>query len=178
MTQVPPTYYAPVVVRGPWWTDEEPSLRVTRTSGGAAVAIWTAGEGPSVLLVAPDAGLHDLWSPLSPLLRDRVTVHALDRSGLSYADDVEQVAVAATAVGAEYLAGFADDLALLRDAGRRAGSVRAVAVLVVAGEAVADELLDPDLMGRVEVSSRVVSDLTEADAQRLLDVLVEGGERQ
>ncbi|SFO28395.1 hypothetical protein SAMN05216207_104135 [Pseudonocardia ammonioxydans] len=177
MTQVPPTYYASVAVRGPWWTDEEPSLRVPRTSGGAPAAIWTAGRGPSVLLVAPDAGLHDLWSPLSPLLRDRVTVHALDRSGLSHTDDVEQVTVAAEAVGAEYLAGFADDLALLREVGRRAAPVRSVAVLVEPGEAVAEELRAPAFMRRVEVSSRVVAELTEADARRLVDVLTEGGER-
>lgn len=177
MSQLPPAAYVSVAVRGPWWTDEEPSLRVPRASGEFPVSIWTTGEGPDVLLVAPDEGAHDLWSPLSPLLGDSLTVHALDRFSVSFADEVDQVRVAADAVGAEFLAGFADDLALLRDAGRRASSVRRVLVLTGPGEASAGAPLDPGFMSCIEMSSRAISKLTPTDAQRIIDNLTEGGRR-
>lgn len=170
MPQFPPSYYVSVATRGPWWTEEDPSLRVPRRSGSPA-AIWTAGEGPSVLLLAPDAGTHHTWAPLSPRLRRHFTLHAMDRAATTFADDVDQVTTAATAVGATYLVGFADDSAVLREAARRACDVRQVLVLATPGEAVADEQLDPEFMRHVEVSSSAVASLTDEDAARLLDNL-------
>lgn len=178
MPELPPAYYASVALRGPWWTDEEPSLRVPRVSGGTPASIWTTGEGPNVLLVPPNAGSasHDLWSPLLPVLGKQFTVHAMDRSGVSLADDLEHVTVAADAIGADYLAGFADDIVLLRDAGRQAQRVRRAVVLAFRGEAVATDLLDPGFMCCVELFSGAIAELTAADAQRLADNLNEGDE--
>ncbi|MCW8379717.1 hypothetical protein [Streptomyces justiciae] len=95
---------------------------------------------------------------------------------MSFADDVDQVRVAADAVGAEFLAGFADDLGLLGDAGRRAPSVRRVLILTVPGE-VPGMPPDPTLMRCVEVPGSVISELTVADAQRVIGNLIEGGRR-
>jgi hypothetical protein len=50
--------------RGPWRTAEEASLRVSQVSGGLPVSIWTADEGPDVL-VAPDAESHNHEYPNS-----------------------------------------------------------------------------------------------------------------
>jgi hypothetical protein len=177
VTRIPPTHYASVTVRGPWWTDYEPSLRVPRKSGGSPASIWTTGDdGPNVLLVAPDAGTHDLWVTLSLWLRDWCTVHAMDRAGESFGDDVDQVATAADAVAAEYLVGFADDAAVLREATLRAKTVRRVLVLTAPGEPRRDGQLDAVFMRCVPVSSRDVGAFKHADAQRLIDSLRKGGE--
>lgn len=174
--RLPPAYYASVAVRGPWWTDYEPSLRVPGLSGGSPAAIWTAGEGPDVLLVAPGTGTHDLWSPLSPLLREHCTIHAMDRAGGSLDDDVDQVVTAATAVGARYMVGFADDTAVLRAAALRCPQIRRVLVLTPPGEVSIDEHLEPGLMRQVTVSSRDAGALTDADAWRLIDNVGGGDE--
>lgn len=174
--RLPPAYYASVAVRGPWWTDYEPSLRVPGLSGGSPAAIWTAGDGPDVLLVAQGTGEHDLWSPLSPLLREHCTIHAMDRAGGSIDDDVDQIVTAATAVGARYMVGFADDVAVLRAAALRCPQIRRVLVLTSQAEAVTDEYPEPGLMRPVAVSSRDARALTSADARLLIDNVSGGDE--
>lgn len=166
MGPLPPACYASVITPGPWWTGPEPSLRVPRVTGCPA-AIWTVGDGPNLLLVPPGAGSHDVWAPLSPHLRESCTVHALDRAGVSAADDVDHIATAADAVGALFLAGYADDATVLRDAARQTRCVRRVLVLFPPGEAPSGEQPDPALMARVPVSTPDPEVLTETDAARL-----------
>lgn len=67
--------FAPV---GPWWTLDAPSLRLPGPTG-RYVDVWTAGQGPSVLLVHGSDADHRMWQPLLPGLGARLTVHALQR---------------------------------------------------------------------------------------------------
>lgn len=173
MWQPPSSYGVAVVTRGPWWTEEDPSLRVPRQTGPPA-AIWTVGDGPNVLMVAPASGHHDVWAPIAGRLREFCTVHAIDRAGTSFADDVDHLSTAADAVGAGYLVGYAIDAEVLRETARRTHGVRRVLVLVAPGAAVQGRA-DPMLEARVDVSANRAEALTADDAERLLENLrVEG----
>jgi pimeloyl-ACP methyl ester carboxylesterase len=176
VARLPPAHDASVVTRGPWWTHLEPSLRVPRRSGDPA-AIWTAGEGPSLLLVPPAGGSHDVWAPISVSLRASCTVHALDRGATAlFADDVDLVATAAGAVGACFVAGYADDAAVLREAVRRTPVVRRALVLSSSSGPRAAEQLDERFMVCVEVSAAGPEALTGDDAARMIDSLRLDGE--
>lgn len=169
MRRLPSDYGASVVTRGPWWTEEDPSLRVPRRAG-RPVAIWTVGEGPNVLLVAPGSGRHDVWAPISVQLRESCTAHAIDRAGTSFADDVDHLSTAADAIGARYLVGYALDAEVLRETARRAQGVRRVLVLVPPGADMQGKA-DPLVEAWVDVSANNAEALTEDDAARLREKL-------
>ena len=167
VSQLPPGHDASVVTPGPWWTQVEPSLRVPRVTGGPA-SIWTTGEGPSLLLVPPRGSPHDVWAAISRPLAESCTVHALDRvNTTSLTDEVDLVATAAGAVGACFLAGYADDAAVLREAARSTPVVRLALVLSSPAEPRAEERLDPAFMVRITVSTADPDALTQADADRM-----------
>jgi hypothetical protein len=171
VSQLPPGSYASVVTPGPWWTQVEPSLRVPRITGSPA-AIWTTGEGPSLLLVPQAEDSHDVWATVSEPLGASCTVHALDRATTtSFTDDVDLVATAAAAVGACFLAGYTDDAAVLGEAARRTPAVRRVLVLCPSGDARAEEQPDPHVMVRVAVSSADPDALTRTDAAQMIENL-------
>jgi pimeloyl-ACP methyl ester carboxylesterase len=171
VSQLPPRHDAAVVTPGSWWTQLEPSLRVPRGTGHPA-AIWTTGEGPSLLLVPPEGGSHDVWATISRPLAASCTVHALDRvTTTSFTDAVDLMATAAGAVGACFLAGYRDDAAALREAARRTPVVRRVLVLSTSRETRAERQLDPAFMVRVAVSIADPDALTAADADRIMENL-------
>ena len=175
MSQLPPAHYAAVNTPGAWWTELEPSLRVPRMSGQPA-AIWTTGEGPSLLLVPPGGGYHDVWATVSEPLGVSCTVHALDRNATtSFADDVDLVTTAARAVGASFLAGYTDDTAVLREAARQTPIVRWALVLSSRGEARTEEQPDPQLIIQVAVSAPDPEALTRGDAARMIENLCPEG---
>jgi hypothetical protein len=173
MRRLPADYGASVVTRGPWWTEEDPSLRVPRRTG-YPVAVWTVGDGPNVLLAAPAPGRHDVWAPISVYLRESCTAHAIDRVGTSFADDVDHLSTAADAIGADCLVGYSMDAEVLRETARRARGVQQVFVLVPPGAAVRGHA-DPMLEVRVDVSTNRAEALTVADAARLLETLRTAG---
>ena len=99
-------------------------------------------------------------------------MHALDRvTTRSFADDVDLVATAVGAVGACFLAGYADDAAALREAARRTPVVRRALVLSASSKTRADEQLDSPFMVRVAVSTDDPAALTPADAARMIENL-------
>lgn len=156
---LPPGHSAAVLTRGPWWTGEDPSLRVPRAAA-TPVAIWTVGEGPSLLLLAPAPCSHNAWAPFSLWLRETCTLHVIDRTSTSFADDVDRVVTAADAVGARYVAGFAADQPVLAAAARAAG-LRALV------------LAPPGTTGHVPVSAGHPGALTATDASALIDTMKE-----
>jgi pimeloyl-ACP methyl ester carboxylesterase len=171
VSHLPPANDAAVETPGPWWTELEPSLRVPRTAGHPA-AIWSTGEGSSLLLVPPEGRSHDVWATVSEPLGASCTVHALDRTATtSFADDVDLVATAARAVGACFLAGYTDDAAVLREAASQTPVVRRALVLSSLGDARTEERMDPPLIVRVAVSAPNPAALTRVDAARMIETL-------
>jgi pimeloyl-ACP methyl ester carboxylesterase len=63
--------------------------RHTRVSSrdGTAIAFYTSGEGPPLLLVHGGAGDHTRWGALLPHLEPHFTVHAMDRRGRGASGD-------------------------------------------------------------------------------------------
>lgn len=169
---LPPSYHVTVATRGPWWTAEDPSLRVPRPAG-SAVRIWSAGDGPSLLLVPPAGCGHDAWACASPLLRGSFTLHAVDRPAASFADDADHLRTAADAVGARYLAGWADDVAVLSKAGACAAGVERVLVLLPVYSR-APGPADSSPVDVVPVSASRAEELTAADADLIVSHLRHG----
>jgi pimeloyl-ACP methyl ester carboxylesterase len=52
-----------------------------------AIAYWTTGEGPPLVLVHGAVADHRRWRPLLPYLEPHATVHALDRRGRGASGD-------------------------------------------------------------------------------------------
>jgi pimeloyl-ACP methyl ester carboxylesterase len=54
---------------------------------GTAIAYWTSGEGPPLVLVHGMPADHTRWRPLMPYLVPHFTVHAIDRRGRGASGD-------------------------------------------------------------------------------------------
>lgn len=54
---------------------------------GTAIAYWTSGAGPPLVLVHGAPADHTRWRPLLPHLEPHATVHALDRRGRGASED-------------------------------------------------------------------------------------------
>jgi len=61
---------------------------------GTAIAYWTSGEGPPLVLVHGTTADHTRWRPLLPYLERHATVHALDRRGRGASSDAPDYGVA------------------------------------------------------------------------------------
>jgi pimeloyl-ACP methyl ester carboxylesterase len=61
---------------------------------GTAIAYWTSGEGPPLVLVHGTTADHTRWRPLLPYLEPHATVHALDRRGRGASGDAPDYGVA------------------------------------------------------------------------------------
>ncbi|HEX2028474.1 MAG TPA: alpha/beta hydrolase [Nitriliruptorales bacterium] len=51
------------------------------SNDGTAIAYWTTGQGPPLVLVHGTTSNHTTWDPLLPHLEAHLTVHAIDRRG-------------------------------------------------------------------------------------------------
>jgi pimeloyl-ACP methyl ester carboxylesterase len=60
---------------------------------GTAIAYWTSGEGPPLVLVHGTTADHTRWRPLLPYLEPHATVHALDRRGRGASSDAPDYGV-------------------------------------------------------------------------------------
>jgi pimeloyl-ACP methyl ester carboxylesterase len=54
---------------------------------GTAIAYWTSGDGPSLVLIHGTPADHTRWWPLIPYLVPQFTVHAIDRRGRGASGD-------------------------------------------------------------------------------------------
>jgi pimeloyl-ACP methyl ester carboxylesterase len=54
---------------------------------GTAIAYWTSGDGPPLVLVHGTPADHTRWRPLMPYLVPQVTIHAIDRRGRGASGD-------------------------------------------------------------------------------------------
>jgi pimeloyl-ACP methyl ester carboxylesterase len=61
---------------------------------GTAIAYWTSGEGPPLVLVHGTTADHTRWRPLLPHLEPHATIHALDRRGRGASGDAPAYDVA------------------------------------------------------------------------------------
>lgn len=59
----------------------EPTENRVTSLDGTAIAWWTSGQGPPLMLVHGAMGDHTRWAPLLPHLEPHITAHALDRRG-------------------------------------------------------------------------------------------------
>ncbi|MCF6506320.1 alpha/beta hydrolase [Blastococcus sp. MG754426] len=80
--------------------------RSTRSRDGTAIAWWTSGTGPDLLLVHGTTADHTRWEVMTPLLEPHVTVHAMDHRGRGGSGDAPDYSLAAEA----------DDVAAVVDA--------------------------------------------------------------
>ena len=72
----------------------EPTATRVVSGDGTAIADWTSGEGPPLVLVHGTTADHTRWRPLLPYLEPHATVHALDRRGRGASDDAPDYGVA------------------------------------------------------------------------------------
>jgi pimeloyl-ACP methyl ester carboxylesterase len=61
---------------------------------GTAIAYWTSGQGPPLVLVHGTTADHTRWRPLLPYLEPHATIHALDRRGRGASGDAPAYDVA------------------------------------------------------------------------------------
>ena len=81
--------------------------RVVVSPDGTPIAVFSAGAGPSLVLVHGTTADHRTWRVLGPLLAERYTLHAVDRRGRGSSGDG----------GGPYSIGLeVDDLAAVADA--------------------------------------------------------------
>ena len=73
-------------------SEERPS-RIVRSDDGTAIAVFTAGEGPPLVLVHGAAADHTTFRVLGPLLASRFTTHAIDRRGRGASGDTTPYAI-------------------------------------------------------------------------------------
>jgi pimeloyl-ACP methyl ester carboxylesterase len=87
----------------------EPS-RVVASADGSAIAVFTTGLGPPIVLVHGTTGDHTTFRVVGPRLAERHTIHAIDRRGRGASGDTlpyaierefEDVAAVAGVVAAE-----------------------------------------------------------------------------
>ena len=60
---------------------------------GTAIACWTTGQGPPLVLVHGTPADHTRWAPLLPHLEPHFTVHAIDRRGRGASGDSSDYAL-------------------------------------------------------------------------------------
>jgi pimeloyl-ACP methyl ester carboxylesterase len=66
------------------------SQQSVTSKDGTAIAYWTSGKGPPLVLVHGTPADHTRWRPLLPYLESHTTVHAMDRRGRGGSGDAEQ----------------------------------------------------------------------------------------
>lgn len=66
--------------------EEAPTSRV-QSRDGTAIAVWTSGDGPPLVVVHGTPADHTRWRPLLPYLEPHLTVHAIDRRGRGASGD-------------------------------------------------------------------------------------------
>ena len=78
-------------------TETEGSIEATLSRvvsrDGTAIAYWTSGEGPPLLLVHGTSGSHERFAPLLPYLEPHATVHVMDRRGRGESGDAPEYAL-------------------------------------------------------------------------------------
>jgi pimeloyl-ACP methyl ester carboxylesterase len=69
--------------------DDRSGSTVTRvvSRDGTAIAYWTSGVGPPLVLVHGTTADHTRWRPLLPYLESHATIHAMDRRGRGASGD-------------------------------------------------------------------------------------------
>ncbi len=91
---------------------DPPATRHVRSADGTAIAVFTSGEGPPLILVHGTLADHTAFRTVGPLLEPRFTLHAVDRRGRGASGDgapgayavereLEDVAAVADAVAAD-----------------------------------------------------------------------------
>ena len=58
-----------------------PTMTRVVSGDGTAIAFWSSGDGPPLVVVHGAPADHTRWRPLLPYLEPHVTVHAVDRRG-------------------------------------------------------------------------------------------------
>ena len=66
------------------------SQQSVTSKDGTAIAYWTSGKGPPLVLVHGTPDDHTRWRPLLPYLESHTTVHAMDRRGRGGSGDGPQ----------------------------------------------------------------------------------------
>jgi pimeloyl-ACP methyl ester carboxylesterase len=72
----------------------EPTETRVTSRDGTAIAWWTSGHGPPLVLVHGAMGDHTRWAPLLPHLEPHVTAHAVDRRGRGASGDAPRYELA------------------------------------------------------------------------------------
>jgi pimeloyl-ACP methyl ester carboxylesterase len=67
--------------------------RTIRAVDGTPIAVFTAGTGPSLVLVHGAAADHTTFRVVGPLLAERFTIHAIDRRGRGASGDTGPYAI-------------------------------------------------------------------------------------
>jgi pimeloyl-ACP methyl ester carboxylesterase len=73
--------------------EELVSQQSVTSKDGTAIAYWTSGKGPPLVLVHGTPADHTRWRPLLPYLESHTTVHAMDRRGRGGSGDGEEYAL-------------------------------------------------------------------------------------
>src|SRR5918994_4419958 len=69
------------------------SQQSVTSKDGTAIAYWTSGDGPPLVLVHGTPADHTRWRPLLPYLESYTTVHAMDRRGRGGSGDGPEYAL-------------------------------------------------------------------------------------
>jgi pimeloyl-ACP methyl ester carboxylesterase len=72
--------------------DEAPS-RIVPSADGTRIAVFTAGDGPPLVLVHGATADHTTWRTSGPVLAARRTTHAVDRRGRGASGDAPDYAI-------------------------------------------------------------------------------------
>jgi pimeloyl-ACP methyl ester carboxylesterase len=72
--------------------DEAPS-RIVPSADGTPIAVFTAGDGPPLVLLHGATADHTTWRTSGPLLAARRTTHAVDRRGRGASGDAPDYAI-------------------------------------------------------------------------------------
>ncbi|HEX2235159.1 MAG TPA: alpha/beta fold hydrolase [Actinomycetota bacterium] len=107
---------------------------------GAAIARWTRGEGPPVVLVHGAASDHRAWARAESRLARAATVHSLDRRGHGRSGDAEPYAIEREF---EDVAAVADELDRPTLVGHSFGATCALGAALVAQGVRALVLIEP-----------------------------------
>jgi pimeloyl-ACP methyl ester carboxylesterase len=73
---------------------DQATMTRVQSRDGTAIADWTSGEGPPLVLVHGTTADHTRWRPLLPHLEPHATIHAPDRRGRGASGDAPDYGVA------------------------------------------------------------------------------------